>query len=404
MVSYFNEPANTYLMADGGTMSAAEQKITIADWAAALEPWKTPILDKVMSNDEVDQEVHRWARSSRIGFNSTLAVALADGAGTTVEVAAGDGVLFQEKMVIIVFTPETGTDDVPVDTTIEHMWITDINGDELTVVRAFGDAGQAHPLNSRIEIIGTAEELNSVHTEAPRVRGEQFFNYPQRFQAQLTADKRNQNQPTWEHPSNPLLADFAEETIKQKRLLERSVFRGVRKAGVGNTLPSTFGGIDYFLETNDIDLADAALSYNALDNVLADIWEATDSAEKLTLVGSMDTIRILDTTIPEARREYTASDSAFGGMVTTFHFRTGSFEIQPTRNVPNGVLYLLDFNNIKVRPFKGLNWHPSGRDGSVHAVDHDVKAISGDFTLEVKNENAMARFYNFDPVLANYYT
>lgn len=404
MVTIFNQPANTYLSTTpGGTIAAAASKDEVVQWVKSLEPWKTPILDKVMSNDEFDQEVHQWGKSFRIGFESTLATALTDGTETTVEVAPGDGLLFQEKAVIEVYETLPNT-EIPDPSTREVMWVTDINGDELTVIRGFGTSAMAHDADSVVNFLGTAEELNSEHTEAPRIRGIRQFNYPQRFQAKLTADKRNQNMPTYEHESNPLLADFSEEMLKQKRLLERSVFRGVRKQGVGNTLPSMFGGIDYFLQTNVVNMSGDPLHFNALDNVLADIWEATDSAEKLTIVGSMDTIRILDQSIPDERREYTSSDTEVRRMVTKYHFRTGTFEAQPTRNVPNGVLYLLDFNNIKVRPFKGLNWHTSGKDGADHAVDHDVKAISGDFTLELLHEEAMAKFYNFDGVLENYTT
>jgi hypothetical protein len=71
-------------------------------------------------------------------------------------------------------------------------------------------------------------------------------------------------------------------------------------------------------------------------------------------------------------------------------------------NVPAGNIYLIDWNKIKVKPYKGLNWHKSRKDGAQHAVDHDVDAISGDFTVEVTQEFTMARIYNFDLNLANY--
>src|SRR5690606_22401048 len=202
--------------------------------------------DLVMSNDEFDQEVHQWGKSFRIGFESTLATALTDGTETTVEVAPGDGPLFQEKAVIEVYETLPNT-EVRDPSTRAVMWVTDINGVELAVIRGFGTSAMAHDAGSWVNFLGAAADLNSEPMEAPRIRGIRQFNYPQRFQAKLTADKRNQNMPTYEHESNPLLADFSEEMLKQKRLLERSVFRGVRKQGVGNTLPSMFGGIDYFL-------------------------------------------------------------------------------------------------------------------------------------------------------------
>ena len=66
------------------------------------------------------------------------------------------------------------------------------------------------------------------------------------------------------------------------------------------------------------------------------------------------------------------------------------------------LLYFLNFRDIKMRPFKGLNWHVTGRNGQDFAVDHDIKAVSGDFTLEVLREKGMAKIFNFLGTLSSY--
>lgn len=405
MVYTFRTPANTYLQSTAnGTLATAEQIDKVVSWVNALEPWETPALQKVMSNDAVDQEVHQWGQSFAIEMESNLDGAIADGVATTFDVASGEGVLFQKYMTLEIYAPLAGTTDTPDMSTYEVVWITDEpSGDTLTVERGYGTTPVAHADGSIVRILGTAEPLNRQHTEAPRQRGVRFFNYPQRFEAQLTADKRHQNMPTWEHSTNSLLADFATEMKKQKILLERSLFRGRRKAGVGNEKASTFGGIDTFLVTNDIDLAGATITPDDLDDILTDIWATTASAEKKVLVMGMNEARILDTSMDDMRRA-TISDTQSNKTVRAYHFRTGTFEVEPMRNVPPGVIYLLDWSLIKVRPFKGLNWHTTGKDGEAHAVDHDIKAISGDFTVEVQSEHAMARISNFDTDLDNYRT
>ena len=95
-------------------------------------------------------------------------------------------------------------------------------------------------------------------------------------------------------------------------------------------------------------------------------------------------------------------DDSLNTVIRRYSLRTGTYEIQPTHSIPEGEIYILDPSLIKLKPFKGLDWHKSGKNGADHAVDHDVKAISGDFTLEVRAEHAMGRIYNFDNRLASY--
>ena len=116
----------------------------------------------------------------------------------------------------------------------------------------------------------------------------------------------------------------------------------------------------------------------------------------------MTTARILDMTIDPAKRTENRGDGTYDKTLPTYHFRTGTFTVEPTRHVPDGVVYILDWNNIKLRPFKGLNWHISGKDGATHAADHDVKAISGDFTLQVDAEHMMAKVSGFEGRLNQY--
>lgn len=395
----FNSPENTYLQSvTGGTISADVAKDVITQWVAALEPRETPILTKVMSNDEFGQEVHKWGQSFRMPTRSTLA-ATATNVATTITVATGQGVRFQIGSVVRVYTPLVGTDAAD-ETTLENMLVTARAGDVLTVTRGFGTTAYARAVGDVVEIVGTAEAQNSEHTEAPRMRGIQLFNYPQRFQAKLTADKRVQNMETWEDPTNSLLADFEEEMLKQKELLERAFFHGKRVAGDG-TKPSAMGGLNQFLTTNSINMAAAKVSGNTLDNVIADLYLKSDLGQ-LSIVCNMNTARILDMTIDPTKRQVQIEGDTYNKIIRTYHFRTGTFTVEPTRNVPDGSIYILDLSRTRIRPFKGLNWHVSGRKGEDFAVDQDVKAISGDFTLEVLGEHTMARIYNFEGRLAQY--
>lgn len=394
-IETFRQAADTYLAASGGTLSTEEQKDIVVAWVNALEPRKTPLLDMVMSNDEISQEVHQWGQSFRIDLDTALNGA-ESAASTSSTVDNGD--ILQVGMVIRVANPVAGTTDVMDDSNAENVLVTAISGN--TVTHAAFTNGHAD--DAIVKIIGTAEALNSTHSEAPRQRGTQAFNYPQRFNAQLTADKRAQNMPTWENPTNALIRDFNEEMVKQKVLLERAIYHGDRVAGVTTgSVPSRFGGLDTFITTNVVDLGGVVLTPEDLEDILVSLWETTDEAENKKLVMSMNTALIWDTLLNPIRRADVKDDS-INKVVRRYTLRTGTYDLLPMRNCPNGVIYMLDPSLIKVRPFKGLNWHVSGKDGKDHAVDNDVKAVSGDFTLEVRSEHAMAKLSGFDTNLDNY--
>jgi len=395
MVFQYRAPDNTYTQdVAGGTVATAASREEVVAWVSALEPWKTPFLTEVMTNDEFEYELHQWGQSFRPEMESTVATAMTAGA-TTIPVAAGDGVLFKKGDVLAIYDGDASGNLI--DASKQNVIVTDTpSGDNIPVEAVTA----ARAVGAVVRIIGSSEPLNSEHTEAPRTRGIRLFNYPQRFQAKLTADKRAQNQPTWEHPDNPFLADFAEEQLRQKVLLERAVFEGERRAGTGSTA-SLMGGLHQFITTNVVDLAGATIGPDQLDDVLTDLELATESAGNKRLVMGYNEARILDTSIDSIRRA-DVQDDTLNRVVRAYDFRVGRFEVTPMRNVPPGNIYVLDMANIKVRPFKGLNWHVSGKDGTDHAVDHDVKAISGDFTLEVQAEHAMARITNFNTNLAAY--
>lgn len=394
-IETFRQAADTYLSSAGGTLSAEEQMDIVTAWVKALEPRKTPLLDLITSNDPVDQEVHQWGQSYRIDLDSQTTSSLS-AAATSVPVDDGD--IFQVGMVIRIANPVAGTTDVMDESNAENVVVTAISSNTLTTTAL----ANAHADDALVKIIGTSEKLNSTHTEAPRQRGVQSFNYPQRFQAQLTADKRAQNQPTWEHKTNALITDFNEEVVKQKVLLERAVYHGNRVAGnTTNSVASRFGGLDTFITTNVVNLGGVVLTPNDLEDILVDLWETTDEAENKKLIMSMNTALIWDTLLNPIRRADVMDDS-INKVVRRYTLRTGTYDLMPMRNCPNGVIWFLDPSLIKVRPFKGLNWHTSGKDGKDHAVDNDVKAISGDFTLEVRSEHAMAKLYGFNTDLDQY--
>lgn len=395
MVTQFRAPESTILQSDGGTLASAVAKDELVEWVKAIEPWDTPLLNAFMSNDEWDQSVLQWGQSFRIATKTFLNDASGLAPGDT-SVVVDNGNIFQVGMVIEIANPMASTTDIPNLTNASQAVVTGISGNTLTTTPVTG----THADNAIITIVGTAEELNSFHSEAPRQRGTRLFNYFQRFQAKLTADIQAQNQSTHEHPSNPLLADFAEEMKKQKLFMERAIYAGQRVKHVPGT-PGRFGGLRQFVTTNAVNLSGAALTIASFEDVTADLWYEVRNRAATKIVGSLNTMRIIDQLLEPERRADPTDDMVSKG-IRRYKTRMGTFDFMETPECPESELWILNFDDIKLRPFKGANWHVSEKKGSDNAVDHDVKAISGDFSLQVNNEKAMARLYNFDTRIATY--
>lgn len=383
----------------GGTTPDANLIIRIDKWAEAYQPRRTPLLTRIGVGKEVDTRPHRWGESRRIALESTLANAI-DNTTTSLPVLTGEGKLFHKWHVIEVIDFKTGSTSELDETTREIMIVeTDPPGDTLTVRRGMsGSTAQAHSQGAKVFVIGSAEPELQEHTIGAIARGVQQFNYFQRFFDGVRADKAARNMPTWEHSTDPMLADLAEKQLELKLQLELAIWRGGRQQGnadSANPVPATMGGIDTFITTNVTNMAGAKLTPRVLEAELRDLAKSVDGGpEGLALLMSYDTAAIFDSFIDPIRIA-TVRDNTLSLALDQVKFRFGTFDIMVSHNCRNGVIYGVRFENMKVRPFKGMNWHLTRKLGEQHGRDYDEVFVSGDFTLEFVREAESFKLYGF---------
>jgi hypothetical protein len=388
----------------GGTIPDANRIIEVDDWAMALEPRRTPLLTRIYKNETVQQRPFYWGQSKRVAVETTTSTTHTNSV-TTLSVATGTGVILQKYMMLEIINFASGSTTVLDPTRREIVWVSaEPSADTATIVRAqSGTSGIAHDSGAKVIVIGTAEPELQAHTIGPVTRGFQFYNYVQRFQEGVKADKAAQNMPTWEHRNNPMISDFEELQLKQKYLLEMAVWRGGRQAGDPSTpLPATMGGIDTFITTNVYNLATAKITPRLLETSLRDLAKNTEGGpEGIELFMSYNTAAIFDALIDPIRMA-TATDSTLSLTVESVKFRFGTFRITVSHNCFDNVIYGLRPSNLAVKPFKNMNWHVSQKRGEDHGSDTDEKYISGDFTLQVEKEASMFKLYNFNGNLDDY--
>lgn len=388
----------TYTVSNGGNIPDASELELFAGWAKALDKGlgRTPLLDAIGFGPALNQRTVNFGRSYHIDIDAALGANLAN-IDTTVTLAAGQGKRYKKFDVLGIFA--TASDLQPTEIVI----VESISGDTLTVKRAQGGtSASAITAPGVVRLIGSSEPQNDFHVLSPTRRGDFNWNSFQRFVEGAGADKAYQNTPTREYTDNPMLADYEQAVARGKKSLERTLWYGRRQKETASTPNGLLGGFDQFIISNVYNAAGAALSHRTLSTYMNDVYDEVDESMAKTWVMSRNTVRLVTSILNPIRRA-TMTDSTLGTSVTQFTTEDGAtFDIKSFKDCPDGVIYLLDFSEMKVHPFDGLDWHPSDKEGRLHGADHDEKFVSGDFTLVVQNEATMAKIYGFDTNLASY--
>jgi hypothetical protein len=399
MVTTLRSGINTYpTSVSGGTTPDANKIIDVSTWAMALEPRITPLLTDIGLGPAIEQRPFYWGQSKRVAVQTGLAGAH-NNSTTTLTATTGTGVILQKYMVLEIINFVAGSTTILDQTRREIVIVTaEPSGDTATIARGqSGTSAIAHDDLAQVNVIGVAEPELQFHTIAPVTRGSQLYNYVQRFQGGVKADIAARNMPTWEHKSDVMLADFREEQIKQKYLLEMAIWKGGRQAGDPSTpLGATLGGMDTFITTNVYNLAGAKLTPRLLETCLRDLAKSVEMGpDGIRLLMSYNTAAIFDQLLDPIRMA-TAQDKTATLYTESVRFRFGTFDIGVSHNAPDGVIYGVRTSKMKVRPFAGCSWHVSQIKGADNGADHDQMFVSGDFTLVVEQEASMFKLWNFN--------
>lgn len=397
----------------GGVIPSDNVIRSIASWADALEPRRTPILTRCGKGKAVDQVKTEWGQS----YHTPVSGELNDSGGinttvTTITLASGQSKFIQPWHVIeIVEWADTGKTRLDYSTR-EEVIVESINTstDVITVKRGNGSGtGVSHAADAYWAVCGVAMPYNTDFQMSPFTRGDLLYNFPQRFYGMVGADVAARNTPTYETSSDQMLRDLEETTMLQKFYLERTIVSGQRLEGdaasttTGGTtsVPYKMGGIDYYITNHSgrvNNLGGRTLSAYDLEDVLRDMYKEVDDGGAKTLVMGVDTAAIFDTLLNPIRQA-TVTDTSVNLVVDTLKFRWGTLEIMPTQHMPEGSILFVDFKDIKVHPYKGVAW--STRSVATDGP-YDRMAVFGDYTLTLNRPARMGKIHNFSTDLNNY--
>jgi hypothetical protein len=279
----------------------------------------------------------------------------------------------------------------------EIMFVTAVAGPQITVVRRYGGTpASALSNNQRLNIIGNAALEGDDRPATQFTARARRRNFTQIFTASVEVSGSMQASRQY---------GIADEVDYQKqermrellRDLENSVINGIAAGAQQQGTSSvrrTMNGIVPSIQTNQFTpnqggipagggAGSNALNEAVLNAAMRTIWEQSSGRVDTIVCGGAQKRRINEFVL--SSRQYQATDTLFRNQVQVYESDYGVARIVMSRWVPADTVLLLDSSRVQVVPLSGRSFHykPLASQG-----DSEVGMVVGEYTLELKNENA----------------
>lgn len=359
----------------------------ISDIIGIVSPFETALLDHLGEPKRAaTSTIHEWIEDELLPNTDTVnQTTFTPNATDATSITVASGARFRVG------------DQVRPSGIREVMLVTAVAGNVLTVVRRYGGTtGGALTNGLKLFILGNAA-LEGDDRPATRFSNRaRRRNYTQIFTASVEVSGSMQaSKAAGVHDE----ADFQkQERIRELlRDLENCVINGVAPTAAqqgSSTVRRTMNGIIPALATNQYVPGTGGvpagtgpglneLTEEILNTAMRFVWE--QSAGKIdTIVVSGGLKRRINQFIG-SQRNYEPRDTMLRNLVSTYETDFGVCRVVLSRWVPSDHVLMLDSSRIGVLPLMGRSFHykPLASTG-----DSEVGQIIGEYTLEMKNENA----------------
>ncbi len=355
----------------------------VSDLIALNAPFETPLLDALGdSSREARSTVHEWIEDSLLPntdtvSDSSIAVPLTE---TSWDVAHGSRF-------------RVG-DQIKIEGSAEVMLVTGISSNTLTVTRAYGGTtAESLATNAVIRILGNASLEGDDATAARFTNRSRKANYTQIFAA--TVEVSGSELAVRQNGISQEMSYQKEQRTREVlRELENCVINGVAPAANpegSSSVRRTLRGILPTLTSNTFKPgvsgfpADTAMTEQQLNIALRAIWKSGSAQADMIVVGAGQKRAINNMLLPV--RQAGISDDHFRSLVNIFETDFGICRVVLSRWMPPGAVLCLDSSRIEVLPLAGRSFHFKPL---ASAGDRETGQIIGEYTLEMRNENAHA--------------
>jgi hypothetical protein len=353
----------------------------VSDLIGIVSPYETPLLDALGDPlHEATSTHHEWLEDELLPNKD----AINDGTFTDPDA--------DTQFVVDHGSRFRAGDQIQVESSEELMLVTAVNGDTLTVVRAYsGTTPENLADNQVINILGNAALEGADRPSVRFTNRKRCGNYTQIFTAAV------------EVSGTDIAAGqlgLADEMDYQKQERLRELIRDLENTVVNGGQPTSnpqgddsarrsMKGIVQHLETNVFHTGDAGfpngteLDETKLNYVLRRIWENSNGNVDLIVAGGFQKRKI--NAFAASSRSFAAGETTYTDMISIYESDFGVCRIITTRWLPQDVVLLLDSSRVSVPPLSGRSFHfkPLASSG-----DYECGELIGEYTLELKNESA----------------
>lgn len=222
-------------------------------------------------------------------------------------------------------------------------------------------AWPVHASGARVRKVSRASPDNTTFANTPVYRGDTRFNYTQLFESALQTTIKAKNTGSWE-TKNYWLDDIENVIDELKWEREMAFITGIRMAGDSTSTPIkpfTTGGIIWQLQQNDAaniaSLGGRQITVYDIDDILRTVFETHRKGPATHLLASPRTVAIWDLLI-NPYRDATMSDTSITLMTDTLKFRWATIKVEPTINIPDGIMVFMDPSDWEWNNYKGMDW------------------------------------------------
>jgi len=363
----------------------------VADIIGIVSPFETALLDHLGdAQREATSTVHEWIEDTLNPNAGTIdQVSFTPDPESAALITVDDASVFQAGDLV----RPAGSGEV--------MLVEGVNtvSSALGVSRGYGGTTPATLAdNMTLNIIGNAALEGDAAPEARFTSRVRQRNYTQILTASVEVS--GSMQASRAHGVTDELDYQKQERMRELlRDLENTVINGVapgsEQQGSG-TVRRSMNGILSHLQTNRFQpgtgpIPDGAgagsdeLSEEVLNAALKEVWEQSSGTIDTIVVGGAQKRRI--NSFASGLRAYLPEDTRYSDLVSVYESDFGVCRVVMSRWVPRDALLLLDSSRIQVMPLQGRSFHykPLSVDG-----DSVRGQVLGEYTLELKNENAHA--------------
>lgn len=355
--------------------------IDMSDSLAMLDPSDVPVLSLIGKSGLTALALkHEWLEDSLRPLDTNV-VTLGELGGSTdpaddVVITTGHGVYFRINDIVAVVSA-AGTELVRVAATP--------GADTLNLARGYGGSTVlTHTGLPQLKIIGNINLTDAAQGASRTTTKTGLYNYCQLYEDTVVTTSTTQAIKKWVE-QNDLDAQVARALKVAWMQWERTLYYG-RKVQPTTSVAGAMDGILPRLTTNAYAKSGAYLTEEFVLQAMQDVWNAGGRVD--TIVVNAFQKRQLNKFL-DSQRMTTRTDRIAGSIVDTYSSDFGTADVVLSRQAPADTVLLLDRQRIKFGPLTG---HPlSAAPVETSTRTKDAIQIIGQYTAEVRNENAHAK-------------